>query len=147
MSRPFTTDDLSELEPSPTQKVFGDLAAFRFALRGFLRFSDNAVRSVGVTSQQYQAMLAIRASDAQEISVKELAYSMSIKQNGAVQLVDRLELQGLVRRRSCPSDRRSVLVSLTDLGDRLVASLAERHFAELMRHRSLMVSSLLGLGA
>jgi len=100
----------------------------------------------GVTSQQYQAMLAIRASEDQELSIKRLASGMSIKQNGAVQLVDRLETQGLVPRRSCPLDRRSVLVSLTEPGDRLVVSLAEKRAYELLRERSLMVSSLLSLG-
>jgi len=135
-----------EFVASPTQDTFGGLARFRFALREFLRLSEAFVRSAGVTSQQYQAMLAIRASEDQELSIKRLAFGMSIKQNGAVQLVDRLETQGLVRRRSCPSDRRSVLVSLTEPGDRLVVSLAEKHARELLRGRTFMVSSLLSLG-
>jgi DNA-binding MarR family transcriptional regulator len=146
MSDMFPQVDPMEFVASPTQDTFGGLARFRFALREFLRLSEAFVRSAGVTSQQYQAMLAIRASEDQELSIKRLAFGMSIKQNGAVQLVDRLETQGLVRRRSCPSDRRSVLVSLTEPGDRLVVSLAEKHARELLRGRTFMVSSLLSLG-
>ncbi|MGH8024732.1 MAG: MarR family winged helix-turn-helix transcriptional regulator, partial [Limisphaerales bacterium] len=36
------------------------LAAFRYALRRFLHFSEQAARTVGLTPQQHQAMLAIK---------------------------------------------------------------------------------------
>ena len=36
------------------------LAAFRYALRRFIRFSEEAAQAAGVTAQQYQALLAIK---------------------------------------------------------------------------------------
>lgn len=61
---------------------------------------------------------------------------------GAVQLVDRLEAIGMVRRDTGVHDRRVVIVSLTDLGDRVIAVLAADHMAELLRYRPLLVESL-----
>ena len=56
------------LEPLDDE-AFAGLAGFRFALRQFLSFSEAAVKSAGVTAQQYQAMLAIRATAEQELSI------------------------------------------------------------------------------
>src|SRR3990167_8359646 len=88
------------------------LAGFRFALRQFLSFSEAALSSAGVTSHQYQAMLAIRVSEAERMSIKELAAELLLRPNGAVQLVDRLVTLDMVGRSSSETDRRSVLVSL-----------------------------------
>ena len=77
---------------------YKELAGFRHALRRFLAFSDVAAQTVGITSQQYQAMLAIAASDGEAMTMKELAEEMLLKPNGAVQLIDRLEGLGLVSR-------------------------------------------------
>ena len=131
----FTADPLHEDD-------FVGLAGFRFALRRFLNFSEAAVKSAGITSQQYQTMLAIRASADQELSMKALAKEMMLKPNGAVQLVDRLEALGMVQRRSVSDDRRRVLITLTRLGNQLVEVLAAEHSAELVRQRPLLVESL-----
>ena len=65
-----------------------------------------------------------------------------LKPNGAVQMVDRLEAIGMVQRRVAPEDRRSVLVTLTQLGDRVLGVLAAEHLDELVRQRPLLVESL-----
>jgi len=132
------TDALEPLD----DEAFAGLAGFRFALRQFLGFSEAAVKSAGVTAQQYQAMLAIRATPEQELSIQGLAQQLMLKPNGAVQMVDRLESIGMVQRRVAPEDRRSVLVTLTRLGDRVIGVLAAEHLDELVRHRPLLVESL-----
>ncbi len=124
------------------KSAYIDLAAFRFALRQFLQFSDVAAGSVGITTQQYQALLAIKATAEEELSVKELSQSMLLAQNGAVQLVDRLEAQGLVARRNSPTDRRSVLIALTAAGAEMLQTLAVQHIAELIRFEPLLAESL-----
>jgi DNA-binding MarR family transcriptional regulator len=134
-------EDSGAFEPLAEDDFVG-LAGFRLALRRFLSFSEAAVKSAGVTSQQYQAMLAIRARQEQELSIKDLAQELMLKPNGAVQLVDRLEGIGMVQRRAAPDDRRSVLVTLTRLGDRVIAVLAAEHLSELVHQRPLLVESL-----
>ena len=53
--------------------LYEGLAGFRYALRRFLKFSEAATRAAGITSQQYQALLVIKADPAGAIMVKDLA--------------------------------------------------------------------------
>lgn len=122
--------------------LYKGLAGFRHALRRFLAFSDVAAQSAGVTSQQYQAMLAIAASNNDALTMKELAEEMLLKPNGAVQLIDRLEGLGLVRRTASDEDRRHVLLTLTSEGEARLRSLARQHRTELIRHKQLLIESL-----
>src|SRR5262249_58191010 len=56
---------------------YARLAAFRHALRRFLRFSETAAAAVGITGQHYQAMLILRASaDGQRVTINELAQQL-----------------------------------------------------------------------
>ena len=110
------------------------LAAFRHTLRRFLSFSEAAARAIGLASQQYQALLAVRGCPGRDaITINELARQLLIKHNSAVGLVDRLQSEGLVRRRADTLDRRRVEVVLTPKGARAFERLARTHHAELTR--------------
>jgi DNA-binding MarR family transcriptional regulator len=110
------------------------LAAFRYALRRFLRFSEERVEAVGLTPQQYLALLAIKGFPGREVvSVGELAERLQIRHHSAVGLVDRLASQGLVAREQAAWDRRQVLVSLTTGGAAVLEKLASMHREELRR--------------
>ena len=126
------------LDPS----IYDGLAEFRFALRQFLAFSETATGAAGVTPQQYQALLAIQTSPQREIMIGEFADKMLLKPNGAVQMVNRLANSGLVKRRSSPTDRRSVLVSMTAKGVILLERLASQHVEELLKQEPLLAESL-----
>ena len=132
---------------SMSRENYVDLANFRLALRRFLAFSDVAVGAVGITSQQYQALLAIKASAEEALAVKDLAEQMLLAPNGAVQLIDRLEAQKLVARRELQADRRVVMVSLTEQGEATLEQLAIDHIAELVRQKRLLAESLRRLKA
>jgi DNA-binding MarR family transcriptional regulator len=123
-------------------RVFAALAGFRLALRRFLASSETTSGAAGVTSQQYQALLAIHVHPQRQMMIKELAAELLLVANGAVQLVDRLELAGLVARQESPLDRRRVLVRLTAEGERLVADLADTHARELLKQEPLLAESL-----
>ena len=78
---------------------FEALSDFRYQLRRFLRFSEEATRREGVTVQQYVLMLHIRGFPGRDwASVGEIAERMQAKQHGVVALVNRCEAAGLVRR-------------------------------------------------
>ena len=110
------------------------LAAFRYTLRHFLSFSEAAAAQVGLASQQYQALLAIKGTPGREsVTINELAKLLLIKHNSAVGLVDRLESEGLVRRSIAREDRRKVNVRLTRKGIRVFERLAAVHRDELRR--------------
>jgi DNA-binding MarR family transcriptional regulator len=124
------------------QRLYEGLADFRLVMRRFLASSEAIARSAGVTTQQYQAMLVIKARSSKGIILKELAAEMLLAPNGAVQLIDRMERLGLVRRRPSPTDGRSVIVSLTSQGSRALRRLAANHLTELMRGHALLVDAL-----
>ena len=112
---------------------YEQLAAFRYALRSFLRFSEAAAERVGLTAQHYQALLAVCATADGHVTINDLAQQLLIRHNSAVGLVDRLTAQGLVAREPSPQDGRKVYLRLTSKGDRILEKLAEVHRAELRR--------------
>jgi len=113
---------------------YAELAAFRRALRGFLRFSEEAAAEAGLTSQHYQAMLVLRGCpDGERVAINDLARQLLIKHNSAVGLVDRLVQEGLIVREPSIADRRKVELRLTSRGRQVLANLAAMHRRELGR--------------
>ena len=77
------------------------LARFRFALRRFLAFSEQAAAGLGLTMRWYQALLVIKTFRADgHISVGELAEQLVIRDHSEAELVSRLVLAKVVRRTS-----------------------------------------------
>jgi DNA-binding MarR family transcriptional regulator len=120
--------------PSIKKSDYEHLAAFRYGLRTFLRFSEQAAQAVGLTPQQHQAMLAIMGFPGREqVTVGELAERLQVRHHSAVGLVDRLAAQGLVERSQDITDRRQVLVALTPRGKDILDQLVLAHRQELQR--------------
>jgi DNA-binding MarR family transcriptional regulator len=110
------------------------LAAFRYALRRFLHFSEEAARQVGLTPQQHQALLSVRGLGARgPVTVGALAEHLQVRHHSAVGLVDRLVQRGLVERQTGSADRRQVHLSLTGEGEGLLMRLSSAHRDELQR--------------
>jgi DNA-binding MarR family transcriptional regulator len=115
-----------------SKQDFEALSDFRYQLRRFLRFSEEAARAEGVTVQQYLLMLHIRGCpDKTWASVGELAERLQAKQHGVVALVNRCEAAGLVSRKVNPDDRRVVQIHLLAKGERCLNRLATLHRTEL----------------
>lgn len=120
--------------PVLTLAEYRALATFRRELRKFLDFSSSAAQSAGVPSQQYQALLAIKGHLGDGApSISELAAHLLVRQHTAVELTKRLEKSGLVRREPHPSDRRVVVLYLTDKAEAVLAALATTHLLELQQ--------------
>jgi DNA-binding MarR family transcriptional regulator len=118
---------------------YARLAAFRAALRAFLRFSEDSAAAAGLTAQHYQAMLILRGCpDGSRITINDLARELLIKHNSAVGLVDRLVREKLVAREPSSSDRRKVELRLTGRGRQVLAKLAQMHRRELHRIGPIM---------
>src|ERR1700686_4335094 len=99
--------------PSLTDADYQTLAAFRYELRRFTRFSENAAKSAGLTPQQHQALLAIRSMSGSGTSIGDLAEFLMLQPHSASELIDRLALLDLVSRVPAKHDRRSVTLNLT----------------------------------
>jgi len=117
-----------------TKAEYVALAAFRYALRQFLHYSEQAAVAAGLSPQQHQALLALKGFPGRDdITIGELAERMQIRHHSAVELVDRLSAEGLVRRRSSSVDRRQVRIALTARGLGFLERLSEAHKDELRR--------------
>jgi DNA-binding MarR family transcriptional regulator len=119
------------------------LAEFRYQIRKFLHFSEQAVRNAGLERGQYQLMLAIKGMPPGiRPRIRELANRMEIRHHSAVELVNRLQSRGYVRRQRAEDDRREVLLALTPLGERTLEELALHHHEELRSAGPTLVSAL-----
>jgi DNA-binding MarR family transcriptional regulator len=121
-----------------TDADFLALSNFRHVLRRFLQFSAEAAVSAGLTPQQHQALLAIRADAGRELLIGALAERLMLRPHSATELVDRMAKLDLVHRAAGEADRRRVTVRLTPKGEQLLSSLSEAHRAELRRLRPLL---------
>jgi DNA-binding MarR family transcriptional regulator len=119
------------------------LAAFRYALRQFVAFSETEAKAAGLTPRQHQALLAIKGTPSAPdgLAISQLADRLLIRHNSAVELVDRLAEADLVRRHPDPADGRRMLVTLTERSETVLRGLTAAHLRELRANRS----SLLGL--
>jgi DNA-binding MarR family transcriptional regulator len=130
---------------------YRSLAAFRFEIRKFLAFSEQAARSVGIEPQQHQLLLAVRgmSSDARP-TIRAAAERLCVKHHTAVALVDKLERRGLLMRERGSEDKREVLLRLTLEGEAMLRELSALHRDQLQTVGPAMVSALqtiLGLHA
>jgi len=122
------------------------LAEFRYQMRKFLSFSEAAAERCGIATQQYQLMQVIAAlPEGQHASISYLADRMILKHNSMVELVDRAERAGLVKREHDERDLRRSLVKLTAEGERILQRLVKEHLEELVPKCGNLIESLQNL--
>jgi DNA-binding MarR family transcriptional regulator len=139
VSRHDTIDSMRKLTLSDYQA----LAEFRYQIRGFLHFSERAVQGAGLERGQYQLMLAIKGMpEGVRPRIRELANRMYIQHHSAVELINRLEGGGYVRRARAQDDRREVLLALTPKGEQVLEELALHHHEELRDAAPDLVAAL-----
>ncbi|KAF1045074.1 MAG: hypothetical protein GAK35_01528 [Herbaspirillum frisingense] len=111
---------------------FEALSEFRYQLRRFLRFSEDAAQGEGLTPLQYLLLLHIKGFPGREwASISELAERLQSQHHGVVALVTRCVKAGLVTRAPDDRDKRLVQVRLTELGEQYLHRLAQMHRNEL----------------
>jgi DNA-binding MarR family transcriptional regulator len=129
--------------PDITAAEYRALAELRYRIRHFLREGDAKARAVGLEPQQYLMLLAIRGlPEGSEATIQTLAERLALKHHSAVELVDRLETHGYVRRTRRRDDRRRVFVSLLPRGERLLEQVARNRISELRTTGEALVSAI-----
>jgi len=119
------------------------LAEFRYLLRHFLIFSEDAAEEAGLTAQQHQALLAIKGfGNDRPMTTGDLAERLGIRHHSAVGLIDRLLSKSLVKRKTGAEDRRQVLLMLTPKAEAILAGLSAAHRDELHRLAPLLQTLL-----
>jgi len=128
---------------SPPRKLskgsYEALADFRYALRLFFAFSEQAAGAAGLSPQQYQALLAIKGARGRtELGIGDIAERLMIRHHTAVELVDRLEKSGFVVRGKDKNDARRVTVTLSAKAESIMSRLAAAHLKELKGIRPVL---------
>src|SRR6201985_2960463 len=92
---------------------FEQLSQFRYQMRRFERFSEQAAQNEGITPLQYLLLLHIKGYPERDwATVGELAERLQAQHHGVVALVSRCEALNLVRRQISETDRRQVEVHI-----------------------------------
>ena len=126
-----------------TLQDYESLADFRYLLRKFLRFSKDFLRSAGLSPEQYEALLAIKASATSSgLTILHLSERLQVKHHSAVNTVDRLAERKLITRQTSATDRRQRHLKLTDRGEKLIEELAISHRKEIRNRSPEMIKAL-----
>lgn len=130
-----------------SKKEFETLSEFRYRLRCFMRFSEQATRRNGITPLQYLLLLHVKGFPGRDwATVGELAQRLQAQPHGVVALISRCEKRGWVSRKQGQADRREVEVHLTADGERMATKMAALHRDEHLRPSgSFLLPQLHGL--
>jgi DNA-binding MarR family transcriptional regulator len=129
-----------------TTAEYQALAELRYLIRKFVREGDAVARSAGLEPQQYLLLLAIRGlPGGEEATIRELADRLALKHHSTVELIDRLETHGYVRRNRSRDDRRRVLVSLLPRGEKQLEQVARHRISELRSSGTALVYAISAL--
>jgi DNA-binding MarR family transcriptional regulator len=122
------------------------LAELRYLIRKFVREGDAVARAAGLEPQQYLFLLAIRGlPEGEEATIRALADRLALKHHSAVELIDRLEAHGYVRRIRSRDDRRRVFVGLLPRGEKLLEQVAQHRISELRASGAALVKAISAL--
>jgi len=130
----------------PTKIATADyraLAELRYQIRHFLCEGDATARQLGLEPQQYLLLLALRGlPEGTRGTIRTLAERLALKHNSTVELINRLETHGYVRRSQSREDRRCVLVSLRPRGEKLLEQVARQRITELRGGGAALVNAI-----
>jgi DNA-binding MarR family transcriptional regulator len=134
---------MMNVEQEITLSEYHALAEFRYQLRSFLRFSEQAARAVGLEPQQHQLLLALKGLPAGRIAtVGELAERLQIQHHSMVELINRMVDRNLLERSRIESDQRKVIINLTPYGEEVLRKLSLLHRTELRTSGPALVHAL-----
>jgi DNA-binding MarR family transcriptional regulator len=129
-----------------TSEEYRALAELRHRIRIFVKEGDAVARATGLEPQQYLLLLAVRGlPEGEEATIRTLADRLALKHHSAVELIDRLEAHGYVKRSRSRDDRRRVLVTLLPRGEKLLEEVAKHRISELRASGAALVQAIAAL--
>jgi DNA-binding MarR family transcriptional regulator len=115
-----------------TADDYRSLSEFRYQIRRFFHFSEQAALAAGLSPQQHQLLLALKGlPEGLEPNIGEVAKRLLIRHHSAVGLAERLVLNGFIRKRQSREDRRHVLLEITAKGETILQKLSISHRGQI----------------
>jgi MarR family 2-MHQ and catechol resistance regulon transcriptional repressor len=88
-------------------------------------------RDSGLPVQWFEVLLRLARTPGGQLRMTDLAAQTILTPSGLTRVVDKLEDAGLVRRQSCPSDRRGSNATLTPKGRRRIEAAVPAHLGHI----------------
>src|SRR3954447_7051848 len=118
------------------------LAALRDGLQELQRFSERASREHGCTAAMYELLLAVKtARRGRGLDIGMVATALRMRHPSAAEMARKANSCGFLTLDPDPDDGRRVLISLSDVGEKVVEAIAEDQTAEVRRLRAGFVSA------
>jgi len=128
------------------QAEYRHISEFRYRLRQFLHFSEQAARDHGIDPQQHQLLLAIQGlPEGVKPSIRAIAERLCIRHHSAVELINRGIAQGHVDKHPNPEDAREMLLSLTEQGQQILQELSRMNWQQLQTSGPALLAALEGI--
>ncbi len=129
-----------------TESEYQALGELRYLIRRFLQEGAVTAKQAGLEPQQYLLLLTVRGlPTGEEATISTLAERLSLRHHSTVELIDRMEAHGYVKRIRGREDRRQVLVSLQPRGAKLLEKVVEQRIIELRATGRSLVAAIGGL--
>jgi DNA-binding MarR family transcriptional regulator len=112
------------------------LRAYASVLR---RLETELATEQGLSLPSYEVLVALSEAPERSLRMTELSSAALLSPSGVTRLVDKLQREGLVRRRRCASDARVIYCELTDAG---LARLVQAYPTHLRGVRQHLVDKL-----
>jgi DNA-binding MarR family transcriptional regulator len=123
------------------------LATLRDGLEELQRFSERVSRDQGCTAAMYELLLGVKtARRGKGLDIGMVATALRIRHPSAAEMVRKADSRGFLTLDPDPDDGRRVLISLSDVGEKVVEAIAADQAEELRRLRAGFVSALDALG-
>ena len=130
-------------ESDVTLSDYRALAEFRYQIRRYLAFSDKAAEDAGLRSKQYQLLLSLKGlPEGVDATITNLAERLGTRHHSTVELVDRLEKRGLVKRERSDVHRSFVFVRITPNGEKMLRKLVASRKTDLQVYGPILVKTL-----
>jgi MarR family transcriptional regulator, 2-MHQ and catechol-resistance regulon repressor len=100
-----------------------------------------------ITHQQYNILRILRGSFPEPLSTLQIRERMLDKMSDTSRIVDRLIVKGLVKKSTCPNDKRLVDVTITESGQKLLSKLDEEshHMDDIMNRLTEKEAEMLSM--
>jgi DNA-binding MarR family transcriptional regulator len=109
--------------------------AFMTAVTKFTDHLDRQLqRDSGMPMAYYEILVALSEAPGRALRMSELASVCHSSRSRLSHAVARLEKEGWVERRACPSDRRGSIAALTDTGFEVLEQAATGHVTAVREH-------------
>jgi DNA-binding MarR family transcriptional regulator len=97
-------------------------------------FERDLQRETGLPMSYYEILVQLSEAPDRTLRMSQLAHYSNVSRSALSHAVGRLEANGWVERRDCPTDRRGALAILTDDGFATLEAAAPAHVESVRRH-------------